>query len=87
MRPTYGCYLRRLLFAPNDDTTAGLAIHYVRSAIERWEPRIDILALDATRHPERPDLAAGGARVPRAGHAHTNEVVVSYSLDGEAVPA
>src|SRR5262245_66442213 len=27
MRPDYGCDLRRLLFEPNDDTTAGLAIH------------------------------------------------------------
>ena len=49
MRPTYGCHLHRLVFSPNDDTTAGLAIHYVRQAIERWEPRVDVLHLDATR--------------------------------------
>ncbi len=49
MRPDYGCHLYRLLFAPNDDTTAGLAIHYVRQALERWEPRIEILTLDAQR--------------------------------------
>ena len=55
MRPTYGCHLRRLVFAPNDDTTAGLAIHYVRQAIERWEPRIDLLSLDATHDPEDPE--------------------------------
>jgi phage baseplate assembly protein W len=47
MRPEYGSHLHRLVFAPNDDTTAGLAIHYVRRAIERWEPRVDILAVDA----------------------------------------
>ena len=51
MRPTYGCHLRRLVFSPNDDTTAGLAIHYVRTALEAWEPRIDIVRLDAHRHP------------------------------------
>lgn len=55
MRPEYGCDLHRLLFAPNDDTTAGLAIHYVRTALARWEPRIEILRLDANRHPERPE--------------------------------
>lgn len=54
MRPDYGCELHRLVFAPNDDTTAGLAIHYVRRALERWEPRIDILHLDANRNPEEP---------------------------------
>jgi len=47
MRPEYGCHLHRLLFAPNDATTAGLAIHYVRRALELWEPRIEILTLDA----------------------------------------
>ena len=29
MRPDYGSHLHRLLFAANDQTTAGLAIHYV----------------------------------------------------------
>ena len=53
MRPQYGCHLRRLAFAPNDDTTAGLAVHYVRQAIERWEPRVEIVSLDATVDDER----------------------------------
>lgn len=59
MRPEYGCLLHRLVFAPNDATTAGLAIYYVRRALEQWEPRIDILSLDATRNewaPERLDV-------------------------------
>jgi phage baseplate assembly protein W len=54
MRPDYGCNLDRLMFAPNDETTAGLAIHYVRIALDRWEPRIDIVGLDAQRDPQRP---------------------------------
>ncbi|HEY2028934.1 MAG TPA: GPW/gp25 family protein [Myxococcales bacterium] len=49
MRPGYGCDLQRLIFAPNDDTTAGLAVHYVRRALATWEPRIDVLSLDAVR--------------------------------------
>lgn len=52
MRPEYGCHLFRLAFAPNDDTTAGLAIHYVRVALDRWEPRIAVLQLDANRNAE-----------------------------------
>jgi phage baseplate assembly protein W len=47
MRPAYGCPLDRLMFAPNDATTAGLAIHYVRQAVQRWEPRVEIVHLDA----------------------------------------
>ena len=56
MRPDYGCLLHRLVFSPNDETTAGLAIHYVRQALERWEPRIEVLRLDTERNPELPEL-------------------------------
>jgi phage baseplate assembly protein W len=55
MRPGYGCHLRRLVFAPNDDTTAGLAIHYVRQALEMWEPRIEIERIDAGPDPIDPE--------------------------------
>jgi phage baseplate assembly protein W len=54
MRPEYGTHLSRLLFAPNDDTTAGLAIHYVRQALTRWEPRVEIVELDAGADPLKP---------------------------------
>jgi phage baseplate assembly protein W len=47
MRPDYGCPIHRLLFSPNDATTAGLAIHYVRQALLRFEPRIEIVRIDA----------------------------------------
>lgn len=54
MRPEYGCSLHRLVFAPNDATTHGLAIHYVRQAVERWEPRVEIITLDAAAAAEEP---------------------------------
>src|ERR1017187_1926252 len=52
MRPDYGCPLKGLGFEPNDDTTAGMAIGYIRRAIERWEPRVRIVRLDARRAEE-----------------------------------
>jgi len=58
MRPDYGCDLTPLVFAPNDDTTAGLAMHFVRRAIERWEPRVQIVRLDAGADP----VETGGAQ-------------------------
>jgi hypothetical protein len=54
MRPDYGCDLHRMMFWPNDDTTAGLAIHYVRRAVEQWEPRVDHVRVDAGRDPDDP---------------------------------
>lgn len=55
MRPEYGCQLHRLVFSPNDGTTAGLAIHYVRQALDLWEPRIDVLHLDAGQVADYPE--------------------------------
>ena len=55
MRPEYGSHLHRLAFAANDQTTAGLAIHYVRSALTRWEPRVEIVDLDAAADPYEPE--------------------------------
>jgi len=49
MRPEYGCDLHRLIYSPNDNTTAGLALHYVRKALARWEPRVEVVKLDAGR--------------------------------------
>lgn len=47
MRPQYGCPLQKLIFMPNDETTAGIAIHYVREAVQHWEPRAEVLRVDA----------------------------------------
>jgi uncharacterized protein len=54
MRPGYGCDLHKIVFSPNDDTTAGLAIHYVRQAITTWEPRVELVDTDATRDDATP---------------------------------
>jgi len=55
MRPAYGCELYKLVFSPNDNTTAGLAIHFVRTALERFERRIEILRLDTSRDHDDPN--------------------------------
>jgi len=53
MRPTFGCRLNELLFAPNDSNTAGLARRYVEEALGMWEPRIRVLSVAAYPDPDR----------------------------------
>ena len=43
----WGCPLFGLPSEPPDDTTAGLAIHYVSRAVETWEPRVTVLGIEA----------------------------------------
>lgn len=52
MRPDFGCDLNRLAFAPNTTATAGMAIFYVREALNNWEPRIELLGVDAEADPD-----------------------------------
>jgi phage baseplate assembly protein W len=53
MRPAFGGNLKTLVFAANNATTASLAAYYVKDALDRWEPRIDVLDVLVTN-----DLAA-----------------------------
>ncbi len=83
MRPDYGCALNRLMFAPNDATTAGLAIHYVRQAIVRWEPRVEILRLDAGPGDEAQQLVISlQYRARLTGGIASVEVAMDLQGDG-----
>lgn len=84
MRPQYGSHLHRLLFAPNDHTTAGLAIHYVRQAIGRWEPRVEILDVDADADPLAPARLV--IRLRYRVRASLAVEAVDYPLDLEPAP-
>jgi phage baseplate assembly protein W len=48
MRPDFGCSMWDMLFAPLTAGTLGLIEQAVRSALERWEPRIDLQDVRAT---------------------------------------
>jgi hypothetical protein len=47
MRPDFGCRIHELVFAPNHMATAGLAQRYIGEALGRWEPRIQVLQVEA----------------------------------------
>src|SRR5512139_1775401 len=45
MRPTFGCRIHDLVFAPNNAETLGLARRYVEEALGMWEPRIEVVSV------------------------------------------
>jgi phage baseplate assembly protein W len=85
MRPDYGTELHRLVFSPNDNTTAGFAIHYVRKALLRWEPRIEILHLDATRNPEVDSYLDMLLNYRVRSNQVTAQLTFSFNLAGEHI--
>jgi phage baseplate assembly protein W len=48
MRPTFGCGIHELVFAPNDTTTAALLSFEMREALIEFEPRIEVLDVQVT---------------------------------------
>lgn len=84
MRPEFGCLIHDLVFAPNDATTAGLAIHYVEDALGMWEPRIRVTSVDAG--PDPADAARLLIEIQyeiKATHDHRSLVFPFYRIPGE----
>jgi Bacteriophage baseplate protein W len=54
MRPEFGCGIHDQVFESVDAYAVGRLEQEIRLALDRWEPRIDVIAIDF-------DLAGGGA--------------------------
>ena len=54
MRPNFGCAIHDLVFAPNDESTWGLARYAVEEALGWWEPRIDVDEVVVRPNPDQP---------------------------------
>ena len=52
MRPTFGCRLHELVFAPNNSQTAAQARRYVEEALGMWEPRITVQSIHVRPDPQ-----------------------------------
>ena len=85
MRPEYGCHLQKLAFMPNDPTTHGLAIHYVRTALMQWEPRIDIIDLDADPNVNNPNIMELSLSYRIRHLQQSEQLVIAYHLMGAAI--
>ncbi len=55
MRPDFGCGLHELVFAVANTATASRAEEEVRAALIRWEPRIELLDVQANFNPREPN--------------------------------
>lgn len=55
MRPAFGCSLHDHVFGVNGGATIGGLTVAVQDALTEWEPRIEVLSVDAVPDPARPD--------------------------------
>jgi len=56
MQAEFGCGIHDRVFDNLDDASVGQILSDVSTALAQWEPRIDVLALDAAPDPDRPEV-------------------------------
>jgi len=77
MLPDFGCGIHDLVFAPNSAATISSTVQSVRTALTKYEPRIDVLAIDAEAQGENLLLIRISYRI-RANNAIGNMVYPFY---------
>lgn len=80
MRPTFGCNLDSLAFAPNTAATANLARHLVESGLTRWEPRVDVTEIDV-RNDHRQGSLVITVRYRIKGTEDDRSLVFAFTLE------
>lgn len=83
MLPEFGCGIHDLVFAPNNPATVAEVASAVREALVSYEPRIDVLAVDAFASPDEENLLL--IRIDyrvRSNNARANLVYPFYITEG-----
>jgi phage baseplate assembly protein W len=83
MLPNFGVGIHELVFEPNNTVTHSVVMQTVRQALTSYEPRIDVLDIEAESTPEQPNLLL--IRISyriRANNAQGNVVYPFYIHEG-----
>ena len=83
MRPDFGCDLKRLIYAPNNTATAGLAIYYVQEALKKWEARIVLQEVDANPDPNNESKLIISINYRVVATNNERNLVYPFYLEGE----
>jgi len=88
MRPEFGCGLHEHVFDSMDATTAGQVGYAVRTALEQWEPRIDVSSVGVSyAEASTATIYIDIRYTVRATNDPRNLVFPFYVIPEEAVPA
>src|SRR5215813_11334728 len=82
-RPTFGCQIHDLMFAPNNDLTAARAEVYCEEAIYKFEPRIDKVTCRAWPNPDEPNRLDVRIEYVIAGKNDKRNLVFPFYLKSE----
>lgn len=82
MRPSYGCDLRRYLFAPNTVTTRRLIAEEVTRTITLFEDRVNLVSVDVTPDDDEPAQVNIAVRYTHRRTGAPGSLTQSLNLNG-----
>jgi len=81
MRPDFGSRLRDYVFRHADDATKAELVQEVRTALLRWEPRVDVQSVDVNPDPDDHSLLfIDIAYTPKGTNDRRNLVFPFYTI-------
>ena len=87
-RPSFGCQIHDLMFAPNNDLTAARAEIYCEEAIYKFEPRVEKVSARAQPNADEPNRLDVRIEYVIAGKNDKRNLVFPFYLhtEEEGVP-
>ena len=82
-RPSFGCQIHDLMFAPNNQLTAARAEIYCEEAIYKFEPRVSKVACKALRNSDEPNRLDIRIEYVIAGKNDKRNLVFPFYLKNE----
>ncbi|HVK73650.1 MAG TPA: GPW/gp25 family protein [Kofleriaceae bacterium] len=79
-RPTFGCRIHDLMFAPNNYITAAMAESYVEEALYKFEQRLDEVKAVAAPSPSEPNRLDVKITYKIIGQTHIKNLVYPFYL-------
>jgi phage baseplate assembly protein W len=80
MLKEFGTGLRQFLFRDNTVATRGLIEETIAHALQRWEPRIKVIAVEVRADPEEAETALITVRYSLVLNSETDQVQLSLRL-------
>ena len=82
-RPSFGCQIHDLMFAPNNDLTSARAEIYCEEAIYKYEPRVEMVVCTAAPNADQPNRLDIRIEYVIAGKNDKRNLVYPFYLQTE----
>ena len=86
MRPTFGCRIHDLVFAPQNAGTVSLIKQHVKDALVQWEPRVEVQDIDVNTSPRNDGVMLVEIKYLIKDTYDERSIIYPFYITGEQEP-